>query len=230
MFLNFLATLLEFLSKNYEANVRSQFLHSTLNKFSDFFATVNWADDDNNKEVFEKLREFLENIINGCQNIKEILALEPFLQFVQYLPSGMKKNVCKKILSVFSDSNTTLNDPLSVHALLSIAKSLNDDYGFSLEEEEKKAISNLVKKLVSNVDYGKDVEQMLNFYTEVRAYFGNLPGVLDILVENFINDLTLDQPRYRFSNEMQKICQGKDHKECVLICSSYHLFQLDLNL
>ena len=32
------------------------------------------------------------------------------------------------------------------------------------------------------MDYGKDLEQTLNLYTEIRANFGNMPGIMESLV------------------------------------------------
>jgi len=37
--------------------------------------------------------------------------------------------------------------------LLSIAKNLNDDYGFSMTEAEKQEAATLVRKMVKNVCY-----------------------------------------------------------------------------
>jgi len=182
-FLNFTAVLLDLISKNYDSTTRNQFLISILKRFADFFTTIDWTNEGKDKEVFEKLQEFLEKIISTCENISEIMALEPFFQFVTYLPSTMKKSICKKFLATFGESNQKIDDPILVHTLLSIAKNLNDDYGFSMTEAEKQEAATLVRKMVKNVNFGKDIEQMLNFYTEVRAYFGNLPGILELLVD-----------------------------------------------
>mmetsp|Transcript_18046 Transcript_18046/g.15763 ORF Transcript_18046/g.15763 Transcript_18046/m.15763 type:complete len:206 (-) Transcript_18046:1012-1629(-) len=144
-FLNFIEILLDFISKNYDSQIRNQFLNGILKRFSEFFMSVDLADYDKNKEIINKLSAFLQNIVDSCENITEILALEPFLQFVTYLPTSMKKSVCRKILMIFAESDSKLTDPISVHTLLSLAKSLNEDYGFSLDDEEKETISRTVK-------------------------------------------------------------------------------------
>lgn len=40
--------------------------------------------------------------------------------------------------------------------------------------------------LLEKIDYGKDLEQMLNFYTEVRANFGNSSEIIEKLIYKVI--------------------------------------------
>ena len=151
-FLNFIAVLLDFISKTYDGYAKNQFLNNILIKFTEFFSIIDLSKATNDgSEIFNKLEEFMEKIIEGCKDINEILTLEPFLQFVSYLPSEMRNNVCKKFLNLFAESNVKISDPICVHSLLSIVKNVNDNYAINMAPEEKKNISELVKKFLANV-------------------------------------------------------------------------------
>lgn len=153
VFLNFTAALLDFLAKSYDGATKNQFLHSILLKFNEFFATIDLSKTAEQGTIFNKLQEFMEKIIAGCEDVNEILSLEPFLQFVTYLPNQMRVEVCKKILHLFAKGHSRITDPMVAYSFLSIAKNLNDNYGFSVSMDQKKEISELLKKFISNVNF-----------------------------------------------------------------------------
>ena len=151
VFLNFTATLLDFISKCYDGAIKNQFLHNVLQKFNEFFMTIDLSKATEKDGVFKKLQDFMEKIIAGCDDVNEILSLEPFLQFVAYLPNTMKVDICKKIMYLFAQTQIKINNPMVSNTFLSLAQNLNENYGFGISEEQKLEISDLLKKFVANV-------------------------------------------------------------------------------
>lgn len=41
-------------------------------------------------DIWEKLEDFIKRILGGCDDVSEIVSLEPFLNFMQYFPDKMK--------------------------------------------------------------------------------------------------------------------------------------------
>lgn len=50
-------------------------------------------------------------------------------------------------------------------------------------EDEKRQIAEMAIGLIDRVDFGRDFQQMLSFYGDVRATFTNLDPVLAHLVQ-----------------------------------------------
>jgi len=63
---------------------------------------------------------FISNILESADNVKDILTMEPFLQFIQYFPTNLRANVSQSVLKIFLEKNKNeiISDPLCVHALL----------------------------------------------------------------------------------------------------------------
>ena len=60
-----------------------------LTKFNEFFNKIITTTGEKN-EIWEKLEDFIKKILGGCDDISEIVSLEPFLNFMQYFPDKMK--------------------------------------------------------------------------------------------------------------------------------------------
>lgn len=148
------ANLIDLIYKSFKGYQKNQFFHQMLDKFNDFFITLDNSGN-KNMDVFQKLEDFLQKILLNCDDISEILSLEPFLQFIQYFPDSIKPQVCTSILNIFVEKDTSekIKDPISVHSVLSIAKNLNPDYSANLGAEERKSINNLINKFMMKVLY-----------------------------------------------------------------------------
>lgn len=49
----------------------------------------------------------------------------------------------------------------------------------------------ILKRILSKVDFGRDLEQMLNLYTDVRGHFGNISLVTEYLVKFYLENKIL---------------------------------------
>lgn len=151
-FLNMVANLIDLIYKSFKGYHKNQFFHQMLDKFNEFFLTLD-STGSKNVDIFYKLEDFLKKILLNCDDISEILSLEPFLQFIQYFPANLKPSVCKNILNIFVEKETSekIRDPISVHSVLSIARNLNENYTAILTLEERKSISELINKFLLKV-------------------------------------------------------------------------------
>lgn len=71
-----------------------------------------------------------------------------------------------------------------------------------LKEEYKYALIQVLKSILKKINFGKDLEQMLNLYTDIRGNFGNFSPVIEELLYKVI-DLTF-QARKLSKNRMNK--------------------------
>ena len=155
-FLNMVANLIDLIYKSFKGYQKNQFFHQMLDKFNEFFLTLD-STGNKNVDIFYKLEDFLKKILLNCDDISEILSLEPFLQFIQYFPPNLKPSVCRNILNIFAekDSSDKIRDPISVHSVLTIARNLNENYTAVLSLEERKSISDLINKFLLKVYFFK---------------------------------------------------------------------------
>jgi len=60
-----------------------------LTRFNEFFQKIMTITSEKN-DIWEKLEDFIKRILGGCDDVSEIVSLEPFLNFMQYFPDKMK--------------------------------------------------------------------------------------------------------------------------------------------
>ena len=90
----------------------------------------------------------------------------------------MSNNVLK--IFIERDKSSRISDAIAVHSILSIAKNVNED--ITMGRLSPDSLTTLLLKLLGKINFGKDLEQMLNLYTEIRASFGNISDVVSYLV------------------------------------------------
>ncbi len=108
---------------------------------------------------------FLEKLLKNTENLAEILNVEAFLQFIDYFPQDKKIQIQKKIIEIFvmKYHDKKVSDPVSIHNLLALAADLNPVKSLKFEEKsEEEEVSKLIIGLIRTVDFGQDVEAMLN--------------------------------------------------------------------
>jgi len=76
----------------------------------------------------------------------------------------------------------TTSDPVIIHTLFDVARSLHDSIDSMTFEDEKRQISRGVVAFIRKVKYGRDLEKQLNFYVDCRQAFTTLDDVTKEIV------------------------------------------------
>eukprot|EP00828_Plagiopyla_frontata_P009321 TRINITY_DN1479_c0_g1_i13.p1 TRINITY_DN1479_c0_g1~~TRINITY_DN1479_c0_g1_i13.p1 ORF type:complete len:644 (-),score=111.04 TRINITY_DN1479_c0_g1_i13:135-2066(-) len=204
-FLDISAQLIELVYRSFPRFIRHEMFIKMLTKFNEFFNQIASSTSEKN-EIWERLEDFIKKILGGCDDISEIVSLEPFLNFMQYFPEKMKQQVSRNVLSLFitKQTQTQISDPMSVHFLLEIAKTMNNEEKEALEEDQAKQITLVINKFLEKINFGKDLEQTLNFHTEIRSNFDNIPEIIENLVIKTLQ-LTFKAKQYAKGNVTKKI-------------------------
>ena len=111
-----------------------------------------------------------------------IITSSYFMQLLDLFKSDKKTVLLKDLLSNFTQSGGPTSDPIIVHTVFDIARSLHDSLDSLSPEDERRQISNLLCLFVGQIDFGNDVEQQLKLLVDCRAAFPNLDSVKDRLV------------------------------------------------
>jgi hypothetical protein len=133
----------------------------------------------------------------------------PLLDLFQ--KESTKFDVCKNILEKYkafcasdeNDTHLTIADPITINALVCIAKVLNDGVNALTSDDERRHIGNLISFFILRVSFGRDFEQQLAFYVDARGSFANLDIVLHALV-NCVNKLATDTRQIVKGNHTRK--------------------------
>ncbi len=81
----------------------------------------------------------------------------------------------------FKSSKTT-NDPVLINTVFDLARVIHDSVDGLSAVSDVNYNSLLLCNFIDQIDFGRDLEQQLNFYVECRAAFANLEAVKDKLV------------------------------------------------
>ena len=91
-----------------------------------------------------------------------------------------KKNrfiASKEILSVWNQQHLATADPIIIHTLMDISRTLHDTIDSLTFDDERRQCATLIIAFIRSVDHGRDVETQLNFLVDCRAAFMNLDVV-----------------------------------------------------
>eukprot|EP00002_Diphylleia_rotans_P012179 TRINITY_DN2382_c0_g1_i2.p1 TRINITY_DN2382_c0_g1~~TRINITY_DN2382_c0_g1_i2.p1 ORF type:complete len:995 (-),score=236.10 TRINITY_DN2382_c0_g1_i2:586-3570(-) len=141
--------------------------------------------------MFEQLQPQLQSIVykivSHYKEFSTIITMNKFLPLMDLFVGDAKVEVYKNVLDSFGRSSETTSDPQLINAIFDLCKSLHDDINSLSFLDEVRQVSRLINNFIAKVDYGKDVEQQLNFYVECRSRFANLDAVKDTLVHAVSN-------------------------------------------
>ena len=112
------------------------------------------------------------DIFQKVEDVGDILTLQPILHIINYLPAASKAELSFNISSAFiSRDESKINDTVIVHIIMGLLKNVADD-----------KINKLTLKFLQKIDFGKDLQQTLNFYGEMRSSFGYIEKVTVLLI------------------------------------------------
>ncbi|KRX02875.1 hypothetical protein PPERSA_04078 [Pseudocohnilembus persalinus] len=196
LFLDILSSLLELVQKAFTGFQKTKFFSDVLDRFNELFQQQKQKTIDDvqsntvRKNMLEKLESFLIDIFESSEDVNEVISIDPLQQFVSYFPEDIRTRVCTKILQIYIkklQSGQKITEPITVHSLLTTAKHVNT--GLHITDQTKKNLTNIMITLIKRINFGKDLEQMLNLYTDIRGNFGNISEVAEILIYSVV-DLT----------------------------------------
>jgi hypothetical protein len=79
------------------------------------------------------------------------------------------------------------NDPVLINTLFDLARLIHDSVDGLAAVSDVHYASQLLGAFVEQIDFGRDLEQQLNFYVECRAAFPNLDAIKEKLIVNVSN-------------------------------------------
>ncbi|CAD8189870.1 unnamed protein product [Paramecium octaurelia] len=206
LFLEILASLIELIFRSFQGYQKNQFFFLILQRFNDLFSMVekDQVNTNQSKDTFIKLHQFIIKIFQDSQDISEILQIDTFITCIQFFPEDMKKLVCNDLLSMIinRDQKEKITDPMAVHSIVKLTANLNNKK--SITKDEQKGLAKIINQLLQKIDFGKDLEQTLNLYAEMRGQFGNISGLSEILIDRAL-DLIFRGKRLSKGKNQKKI-------------------------
>ena len=135
-----------------------------------------------NLDVQDTLSVIIEKIMLYSKDLNKTLSMDHFLPILDLLEKHQKVAASKAVLIRFSQTGFQTNDPIIIHTLFDVARACHDSIDSLSFEDERKQISLLIINFLRQVDFGRDLEQQLNFYVEARQAFTSLDMVTQELV------------------------------------------------
>ncbi|XP_005101203.1 VPS35 endosomal protein sorting factor-like [Aplysia californica] len=168
------------------------------------------------EEFYPQLQSVVSKILAHQHDFSLLFSLEKFLPFIDmFQREAIKVEVCKCVLESFNKHQLTpVNDPVVINAMMFLGKIMHDSVDALTLDDEKRVIGNLLCGFIHLVQFGRDFEQQLSFYVEVRAAFSNLDSVLVTLIQS-VNNLAV---------ETRKIVKGNHSRKTaafVRACAAY---------
>jgi hypothetical protein len=166
------------------------------------------------KTLQEELAGIVEKIMMHCKDLNKTLAMDNLLPILDLLEKKHKVSASKAVLVQFSRSGFLTSDPVIIHTLFDVARSLHDSVDSLSSDEERKQIALLIINFVRQIDYGRDLEQQLNTYVECRSAFTNL----DLVTQELVLRVAL------LANKAHRFMKGSHNKKTaafVKACLAY---------
>ena len=94
-----------------------------------------------------------------------------------------KQHINACLLKAFvHDKTPKTKNTLLLQTMLSIGREMHDELDSMSGLGDRRKITDIIKKFVNKIDFGKDLEQQLNAYVDFRAIFSNMEDVKTQLI------------------------------------------------
>ena len=133
--------------------------------------------------VQESVARVINSIITLSTDVKRTLTMDSFLLLLDLLDKKSKMLIAKTILSQFSTHGFSTSDPVILHTLFDMSRTLHDSVDSLTFEDERRQIAHLLIAFIRCIDYGRDLEQQLSTYVECRQAFTSLDTVTAELIQ-----------------------------------------------
>jgi len=99
---------------------------------------------------------------NGMGSTGDILTSEHLHKLLDAFKPARKVEICKELMDAVARHQPPTANPILLHTLFDMARSLHDSIDAMASEGERRRISSLVGSFVLKIDCKKDLEQQLN--------------------------------------------------------------------
>ncbi|XP_060527823.1 VPS35 endosomal protein-sorting factor-like isoform X2 [Cylas formicarius] len=167
-------------------------LHLSLKELNQAFGNIiNHLSVKRSYEHFQvELKNIVQKVASYISDLESLLALDNFLSLINlFHEESVKVEVCKFVLTT-SVIDHQISDPVITNSLMYLGSVLHDSVDALTPEDEHRQIGDILCNIVRKIDYGRDLEQQLDFYAEARGAFANIDSVLSQLVQ-CVNTLTV---------------------------------------
>lgn len=134
------------------------------------------------KTLQEQLYGIVQKVLVYTPEFDKTLTMDNFLPLIDLLDKEHKVQAAKTVLTSLSRSQVRLSDPVILHTLFDVARSLHDSVDYLTFEDERRQISKMIIDFVRKIDFGRDLEKQLSTYVDCRQAFANLDQVTQELV------------------------------------------------
>ena len=143
------------------------------------------------ENFYPRLLSIISKVVSNSPDFNSIFMMDNFMPFLDmFQKESVKVEACKAIMTAYSRTSNELSDTVIINSLMAICKTMHDSISAISLQDERIAIGKLISQFLSTVTFGRDFEQLLNFYVEARATFSNIDEILIMLVHR-VNLLTV---------------------------------------
>ena len=140
-----------------------------------------------NKAKFQSLLtsivlKLIKYSADNQQLLFHTLSMDNFLSAIDLLHSNSKISIAKLVLTTFNAVKTETNNPIIIHTLLDVSKSLHFSIDAQSFDDEVRQISLQIINMISLINFYRDLEAQLNFYMDCRNIFTRLTSVNEFLI------------------------------------------------
>jgi len=132
-------------------------------------------------QVTDQLQTLLQSIISKAvahfPDLHLLFSMDHFLPMLDLFSGETQISVNKAILSAFAQTKGPTSDAVTINTIFAIAKTVHDSLNALSFRDEIRQVSSAICSFIHKVDFGRDVEKALNFFSECRRAFGNLDTV-----------------------------------------------------
>eukprot|EP00668_Euglena_longa_P033680 GGOE01043286.1.p1 GENE.GGOE01043286.1~~GGOE01043286.1.p1 ORF type:complete len:945 (+),score=318.02 GGOE01043286.1:40-2874(+) len=121
-------------------------------------------------------------LLDHVTDFHVLLSLDPLLPLIDLLKPDSKVDLCKTLLTNFTQLGPTVTDPVLVHALLDLCRTIHDALTEFSVEDDRRQFAQLICCVLPKVSFGVDLDAHLAFFVECRRSFSKLDAVIEACV------------------------------------------------
>ncbi|KAG9159972.1 hypothetical protein Leryth_005727 [Lithospermum erythrorhizon] len=173
------------------------------------------------------LQSIILKLLTYFDNIKDMLALEHFVDIIGAMRGSSRTTISLQILRMASRT-PFLQDTTIIQFIYEVCQAIHDGMDISnSRSEEYQQATHLVSRFVNMVDYGPKVEQHLTFLVECRGSLGGFSELREPLV-HLSNRLAINVMKNGNTISLVKSCLA--FSEVTIPSVPVHIRQLNLYL
>jgi hypothetical protein len=134
-------------------------------------------------EVQQQLQSIVQKILSYYMDFNKLFAMDNFIPLLDLFRGSTQIEVNKAILETFSKLKEPVSDSITINTMFGLAKGVHNSINALSFADDVRQISRLINAFISKVNFGRDVEKQLNFYSECRSSFVNLDVVKSYLAK-----------------------------------------------